>query len=146
MKFMHSITFSFTHVIFSHNLHICLWLYTSMKQGHACLPSTSSFPVHVAMPSLHESRFSTSWSPNSLNPARNGAPIDCTTSIHSTQWFVNVPHTFLRQWHYLSDDRVLKYMCAINISVATSQFSHCYLYSGIRKKKCGHYFLSNLRI
>ena len=28
------------------------------------------------------------------------------------------------------------YMCAINIIVATSQFSHCYFYSGMRKK-CG---------
>jgi hypothetical protein len=36
-------------------------------------------------------------------------------------------------------------MCAIIISVATSQFSHCYLYSGTRKKKVGHYFLNNLR-
>jgi hypothetical protein len=27
-------------------------------------------------------------------------------------------------------------MCAINISVATSRFSLCYLYSGMRKK-CG---------
>jgi hypothetical protein len=35
-------------------------------------------------------------------------------------------------------------MCAINISVATSQFSHCYLYSGTRKN-VGHYFLGNLR-
>jgi hypothetical protein len=29
------------------------------------------------------------------------------------------------------------YTCAINISVATSQFSHCYLYSGMRKKMWG---------
>jgi len=28
-------------------------------------------------------------------------------------------------------------MCAINTSVATSQFSHCYLYSGMRKKIWG---------
>jgi hypothetical protein len=40
--------------------------------------------------------FSTSWSLNSLNPASSSAPIDCTTSIHSTQLFVNVPHTFFR--------------------------------------------------
>jgi hypothetical protein len=31
-----------------------------------------------------------------------------------------------------SDDRELTHMCAINISVATSQFSYCYLYSGMR--------------
>ena len=49
-------TVSFTHVIFPHNLHLCLRPYASMKQGHACLPCTSSFPVHVAMFSLHESR------------------------------------------------------------------------------------------
>jgi hypothetical protein len=49
----------------------------------------------------------------------------------------------LLQLHYLSDDRVLKHMCAINISVATSQFSHCYFYSGMRKN-VGPYFLSNL--
>jgi hypothetical protein len=118
--------------------------------------------------SLHESRFSTFWSLNSLNTASNGAPIDCTTSIHSTQPFVNVPHNFflhhyefnysslfvtcvrhrrhfhrLRQRCYLSDDRVLKLMCAINIDVATSQFSHCYLYSGMRKK-CGALFSEQL--
>jgi hypothetical protein len=29
-----------------------------------------------------------------LNPVSNGALIDCTTSIHSTQPFVNVLHTF----------------------------------------------------
>jgi hypothetical protein len=32
--------------------------------------------------------FSTSWSLNFLNPVSNSAPIDCTTSIHSTQQFV----------------------------------------------------------
>jgi hypothetical protein len=32
---------------------------------------------------------------NSLNPASSGAPIDCTTSIHSTQPFVNIPHTLM---------------------------------------------------
>jgi len=52
----------------------------------------------------------------------------------------NVCHTHRRHFHrllqrcYLSDDRVLTHMSAINISVAASQFSHCYLYSGIRKK------------
>jgi hypothetical protein len=51
----------------------------------------------------------------------------------------------LLQRRYLSDDRVITHMCAINISVATFQFSHCYLYSGMRKKNVGHYFLSNLR-
>jgi hypothetical protein len=38
--------------------------------------------------------FSTSWRLHSLKPASNGAPIDCTTSIQSTQPFVNVPHIF----------------------------------------------------
>jgi hypothetical protein len=114
------------------------------------------------MSSQHESRFSNSWNPKSLNPASNGAPIDCTTSIHSTQPYVNVPHAFIlrhqefnysslfvtcvrhrRHFHrllqrrYLSDDRVLINMCAINISVATSQFSLCYLYSGMSKKMWG---------
>jgi hypothetical protein len=28
-------------------------------------------------------------------------------------------------------------MCAINISVVTCQFSHCYLYSGMRKEMWG---------
>jgi len=36
-------------------------------------------------------------------------------------------------------------MCAISMSFATSQFSHCYLYCGMRKKHVGHYFLSNPR-
>jgi len=44
------------HVIFPHNLHLHLRPYTSAKQGHACLPCTSSFPVHITMSSLHESR------------------------------------------------------------------------------------------
>jgi len=47
---------SFTHVIFPHNLHLRLRPCTIAKQGHACLPCTSSFPVHVAVTSLHESR------------------------------------------------------------------------------------------
>jgi hypothetical protein len=35
-------------------------------------------------------------------------------------------------------------MSAININVPLSQFSHPYLYSGMRKN-VGQYFLSNLR-
>jgi hypothetical protein len=110
-------------------------------------------------------RFSTSWSRNSRNSACNGAPIECTTSIHSTQLFVNVPHTFflchqefsysslfvtcvrhrrhfhtLLRWRFLLDDQVLTHMFAININVATPQFSHCYLYSGMRKKLLGNTF------
>ena len=34
--------------------------------------------------SIMQLRFSTSWSLNSLNPVSNGAPIDSTTSIYST--------------------------------------------------------------
>jgi hypothetical protein len=37
------------HVIFPYNLHLCLRPYASVKQGHACLPCTSSFPVRIAM-------------------------------------------------------------------------------------------------
>ena len=40
-----------SHVIFPHNLHLHLCPYASVKQGHACLPCSSSFPVHVAMSS-----------------------------------------------------------------------------------------------
>jgi len=47
---------SFSHVIFPHNLRLCLHPYASANQGHACLPFTSSSPVHVVMSSLHESR------------------------------------------------------------------------------------------
>ena len=47
----------------------------------------------------------------------------------------------LLQRRCLSDDRVLTHTCAININVATSKFAHCYLYSGMRKKNVGHYFL-----
>jgi hypothetical protein len=81
------------HMLFFHTISIYVYGLTPMrKKGmHACLPCTSSFPVHVATSSLHESRFYNSWSLNSLNPASNGAPIDCTTSIHGTQLFVNVP-------------------------------------------------------
>ena len=32
------------------------WKHTHYKKEHACLPCTSSFPVHIAMSSLHESR------------------------------------------------------------------------------------------
>jgi hypothetical protein len=39
-------------------------------------------------------QFSTSWSLNSLNPASNSAPINCTTFIHSTQLHMNIPHSF----------------------------------------------------
>ena len=119
--------------------------------------------------SIMQLGFSTSWSLNSLNPASNSAPIDCTTSTYSTQPFMNVPHTFflrhykfnysslfvtcvrhrcyfhrLLQQRYLSDDRVLIHTCAINISVYNSQFSHCYLYSGIRKKIWGITFWATL--
>jgi hypothetical protein len=44
------------HVIFPNDLHLRLWPYTSAKQGDACIPCTSLFPVHVAMSSLHKSR------------------------------------------------------------------------------------------
>ena len=44
---------SFRHVIFPQNLHLRLWPYASVKQGHACLPCSSLFPVHVDMSSLH---------------------------------------------------------------------------------------------
>ena len=47
------------HMLFFHIisvLHVRLRPYDSAKQGHACLPCTSSFPVHVAMSSQHESR------------------------------------------------------------------------------------------
>jgi hypothetical protein len=73
------------------------------QSGKFCIPPRT----FVCMPSLYQLvscshglvltariKLSTSWSLNSLNPACNGAPIDCTTSIHSTQPFVNVPHTF----------------------------------------------------
>ena len=43
-------------LLFPHNLHLRLQPYASAKQGHACLPCTSSLPVHVATSSLHESR------------------------------------------------------------------------------------------
>jgi hypothetical protein len=43
------------HVIFPHNLHLSLRPCASVKQGHACLPCISSFPVYVAMSLLHES-------------------------------------------------------------------------------------------
>jgi len=56
MKLSHSITGCFfTHVFFPHNLHLCLRPYASAKQGHACLPCTSLFRVHIAMSLLHES-------------------------------------------------------------------------------------------
>ena len=44
--------------------------------------------------SIMQLHFSTSWSLNSLNRALNVSPIDCATSIHSTQPFVNVPYIF----------------------------------------------------
>lgn len=47
---------SFLHVFPRCNLRLTLRLYTSTKQGRACLPCTSSFPVHVSSSSLHESR------------------------------------------------------------------------------------------
>jgi len=43
-------------VIFPHYLYLHLQPYASAKQGHACISCTSSFPIHVAMSSLHESR------------------------------------------------------------------------------------------
>jgi hypothetical protein len=43
------------HVIFPHNLHLRLGPYASAKQGHACLPCSSLFPVHVDMSSRHKS-------------------------------------------------------------------------------------------
>ena len=43
-------------LLFPHNLHLRLRPYARAKQGHAYLLRTSSFTVHVAMSSLHESR------------------------------------------------------------------------------------------
>ena len=42
--------------MFPHNLYLRLRPYASAKQRHACLPCTSSFPVHLTTSSLHESR------------------------------------------------------------------------------------------
>jgi hypothetical protein len=119
--------------------------------------------------SIMQLHFSTSWSLNSLNPASNGAPLYCATSIHRIRPFVNVRHTFflrqhefnysslfvpsftqrrhfhrLLQWRYLSDDRVLTHTCLRNISVAISQFSHA-IFILEWEKNVGHYFVSNLR-
>ena len=50
----------------------------------------------------------------------------------------------LLQRRYLSDDRVLTHICAINISVALSIFTLLSLFWN-EKKNVGHYFLSNPR-
>jgi len=50
-----SLTGCFLYTLFPHNLHIRPRPYTTAKEGHACLPCTSPFPVRVAMTSLHES-------------------------------------------------------------------------------------------
>ena len=45
------------HMLFFHIFSMYVYgLKASAKQGHACLTCTISFPVHVAMSSLHESR------------------------------------------------------------------------------------------
>jgi hypothetical protein len=118
--------------------------------------------------SIMQLRLSTFWSLNSLNPTSNIAAIDCTISIQHTTVYECSPHflsTPLRiqlqlvvcnvcqtQTPFsqtttaaLSVGRPRTYICAINISVALSQLSHCYLYSGMRKKNVGYYFLSNPR-
>ena len=43
------------HMLFFHIIHVRLRPHASAKQGHACFPCTSSFPVQVAMSSRHES-------------------------------------------------------------------------------------------
>ena len=142
------------HILF---FHLRLRPYASAKQGYACLACTSSFPVHVAM-SVLTARITLSSS--SVLVPRNASfsdPKRCQLTAPDQDWGGEaqsnqiwlLPTAFVtcvrhrRHFHrqlqrcYLSDDRVLTHMCAINISVATSQFSHCYLYSGIKKKKCG---------
>ena len=142
-------------LLFPRNLH--LRPYASAKQGHACLPCISSFPVHVAMSSLHESRSRHLQSlSHAVHPSVSHKDENLTASDQDYRgdWGAQsnqiwrLPSGFvtcvrhrrhfhrLLQQRYLSDDRVLTHMCAINISVGTSQFSHCYLYSGM-KKKCG---------
>ena len=98
--------------------------------------------------SIMQLRISTSWSLNSPNPSSNGAPIwlhnfhtQHTTVCEYFPNFLSPPlriqlqlfvtcvthkrHFYrLLQRRCLSDDRVLKDICAINISFATSQFSH----------------------
>ena len=159
MKFTYSITGCFcTHVVFPYILHLRLRSYASAKQGLACLPCTSSFPVHVAMSSLHESRsghlqtLSNAVYPSvALKDENLTAPDQDYMGdggVKSNQIF-NYSSLFVmcithrRHFHrllqrrYLSVDRVLTHMCAINISVAISEFSHCYLYSGMRTKMWG---------
>ena len=44
------------HMLFFHIISVYVYGLASVKQGYACLPCTSTFPVHVAMSSRHESR------------------------------------------------------------------------------------------
>jgi len=44
------------HMLFFHIISIYVYGLMPARNMHACLPCTSSFPVHVAMSSLHESR------------------------------------------------------------------------------------------
>ena len=154
-------------LLFPHNLHLRLRPYARAKQGHAYLLRTSSFTVHVAMSSLHESR-----SPHlqTLSHAVNSSVTQKDENLRAPDqeygWGVGgtqcnqiwrLPPGFVtyvrqrRHFHrllqrrYLSEDRVLTRMCAININVATCQFPHCYLYSGMRNKNVGHYFMSSSR-
>jgi hypothetical protein len=56
MKFAHSIPGCFLYTLFFHIISVYLYgLNATVKQGHACLPCTSLFPVHIAMSSLHKS-------------------------------------------------------------------------------------------
>ena len=157
---------SFTHVIFPHTLHLCLRPYASAKQGHACLPPANSFPVHVAMSSLHESQsrhlqtLSHAVHPSVAQKDGNmTAPDQEYRGDGGTQsnkiW--RLPPGFLTcvrhrrhfqrllQRRYLSDDRVITHMCAINISVLYHSIFTLLSLFWNEKKKCGHYFLSNPR-
>ena len=98
--------------------------------------------------SIMQLSFSTFWSLKSLNSATNGAlspaQLPCAAGNRFSMFptfrfsatksslracYFNVSdkrHSHrLLQWRYLSDDLIL--ICAINISVATAQFSHCYI-------------------
>jgi hypothetical protein len=65
---------------------------------------------------------------SSFSTTNNSITARCFNVRQAQSYF----HRLLQQC-YLSDDCVLIHMGAINFSVSTSQFSHCYLYYGMSK-------------
>jgi len=109
---------------------------SSLHESHSCHLQTLSHAVYPSVAQKDEN-----LTAPDQEYRRDGGAQSNQIFNYSSLFVTCVTHRRhfhrLLQRRYLSDDRILTHMCAINISVATSQFSHCDLYPGMIKNMWG---------